>query len=133
MMPLAQVNEAITAGTEIVKTSSQLGSDVFLTCIILLIIGILGGMHVWFVSIPNGKSHRQNSERLSEAIQAMSGTSSDTLDHTKDIKVNAQLVKMQVDRMVGCKTLEVRVIQKIADACNVDVAEELAEIRGRLS
>ena len=129
----AQVSEAITTAGEVLKTSSQYGSDVFLTSIILIFGAALTGMYVWYVAIPNGKSHRENTQILSAAIQTMSGQSSTTLDHAVQIRGSTDTIQKQIDRLMDCKKLEVVAIQKVADKCDVDLTSELSELKGRLS
>ena len=129
----AQVSEAITTTGEVLKTSSQYGSDVFLTSIILICGAALTGVYVWYVAIPNGKSHRDNTERLSTAIQTMSGQSTTTLDHAVQIRGSTDTIQKQIDRLMDCKKLEITAIQKVADKCDVDLTSELSELKGRLA
>ena len=133
MLTLAQTDEAIKAGSEVIKTAGSLGSDVFLTSIILIAMSVLGGIYVWYVAIPNGKSHRENSEKLSTVMQTMGTQTTSTLDHAVVIRGSTDVIQKQIDRLIGCKKLEVEAIQKISDACKVDVSNELFEIKGRLS
>lgn len=129
----AQASEAVTTVGEVLKTSSQYGSDVFLTSLILICGAALTGVYVWYVAIPNGKSHRENTQILSAAIQTMSGQSSTTLDHAVQIRGSTDTIQKQIDKLMDCKKLEVVAIQKVADKCDVDLTSELSELRGRLS
>jgi hypothetical protein len=137
MMIFAQAETALTTGSEFVKTASQFGADTFLTSVILLCIFALTGIYVWYVAIPNGKSHRENSEKLSCAINIMSGCTTETLEHTVAIRSTTDVSQKQIDRLFGAKLLETTILEKITDAHNngtkVDVSRDLAEMRGRLS
>jgi hypothetical protein len=137
MMIFAQGETALKTGSEFVKTASQFGADTFLTSVILLCIFALTGVYVWYVAIPNGKSHRENSEKLSSAITIMSGSTSETLEHAVVIRSTTDVSQKQIDRLIGGKLLETTILEKLADAHNngtkVDVARDLAELRGRLA
>lgn len=131
-MLLAQTAEAVQLGTQFVDTAGGFGGAVWLLSLVLIFIALLVGFHTWQIGIPNANAHRENTQKLADAIVVMSTTTSDTLHQVRDSGVTIDDTQSAIRAMASCRGAECSALQKLAEKAGVDVSSELGEIRGTM-
>lgn len=119
---LAQ-DQRIEGAIRITEQASNLGGNVFIATLVLLIVVV----YLMAVVVPNARSHRQNTEKLTEVIATIGGVVAETHEHASNASANS-------DKLVAAIRTQSRVVEKINDAGpRIDIKSELGEIRGALT
>lgn len=122
ILALAQ-DPRIDGTLKLTEQASGLGGNVFMATLIIL----LALVYLFGVVIPNARSQRQNTEKLTEVIAAIGGQLVETHGHAENASANS-------DKLVAAIRTQTRVVEKINDAGpRIDIKSELGEIRGALS
>jgi hypothetical protein len=122
IMTLAQ-DPRIDGTLKLTEQASGLGGNVFMATLIIL----LALVYLFGVVIPNARSQRQNTEKLTEVIAAIGGQLNETHGHAENASQNS-------DKLVAAIRTQTRVVEKINDAGpRLDIKSELGEIRGALA
>lgn len=123
LIQFALQDARIDGAVKITEQASSLGGNVFVATLVLLIVVI----YVVLVVVPNARSQRQNTEKLTEVIAAIGGQLVETHGHAENASQNS-------DRLVAAIRTQTRVVEKINDAGpKLDIKSELGEIRGSLA
>lgn len=108
---------------KLTEQASGLGGNVFMATLIIM----LALVYLFGVVIPNARSQRQNTEKLTEVIAAIGGQLVETHGHAENASQNS-------NKLVAAIRTQTRVVEKINDAGpRIDIKSELGEIRGALS
>lgn len=122
IMTLAQ-DSRIDNAVKLTEQASHLGGNVFMATLVML----LAVVYIIGVVVPNARSQRQNTEKLTEVIAAIGGQLVDTHGHAENASQNS-------DKLVAAIRTQTRVVEKINDAGpRLDIKSELGEIRGALA
>jgi hypothetical protein len=131
-MVLAQTTEAVELGSKFVDTAGGFGGAVWLLSLVLLFIALLVGYYTCKIGIPNANAHRENTQKLADAIVVMSGTTTDTLTQVRVSGGTIDETQAAIRAMASCRSAECSALQKLAEKAGVDVSAELGEIRGTM-
>lgn len=113
----------IDGAVKITEQASSLGGNVFVATLVLLIVVV----YVIGVTIPNAKSQRANTDKLTEVIAQIGTCVAQTHDHSLNASENT-------DRIVAAMRSAAGVIERINDAGpKLDIKAQLGEIRGSLA
>jgi len=122
LLSIAQ-DAQLDAATRLTDQASGLGGNVFVVTLVLLIVVV----YLMAVIVPNARSQRANTEKLTEVIASMGDVVSETHAHSTIASDNSI-------RMVVAMRAQTRIAEKINDAGpRVDIKGELGEIRGALA
>lgn len=122
LLTLAQ-DARIDGATKLTEQASGLGGSVFVVTLVLLIVGV----YLVAVVVPNARSQRANTEKLTEVIATIGGAVLATHEH-------AAIASDNSTRMVTAMRAQTRIAEKINDAGpRCDIKGELGEIRGALA
>jgi hypothetical protein len=84
-------------------------------------------VYLFSVVIPNARSQRQSTEKLTEVIAAIGGQLGETRGHAENASTNS-------DKLVAAIWTQTRVVEKINYAGpRLGINSELGEIRGALA
>lgn len=126
MMPFIQLalqDARIDGAVRITEQASSLGGNVFVVTLVLLIVVV----YVIAVVVPNARSQRQNTEKLTEVIAAIGGQLVDTHGHAENASLNS-------DRLVTAMKVQSNIVERLNDAGpKLDIKSQLGEIRGALA
>ncbi len=127
---LGQAAEVATLGSKAIDASAQYGGEVWLLSIVLLSIGILGGIWIWQVSIPNQRSARDNTAKLTEAVITLTSVTGATHQHVVTTSQDMTETKAAVRSLCRSKVIEADILTKLADKADLDINSELGELKG---
>lgn len=117
---------------EVAKQSSSHGGEIWISSLILVIVGLLGGLAAWKIWIPNAVSTRENSAKLAEVVAAMGQVTAKTHEFVSETHVTAGDINSRLKRVTACMRVETRAIEKVADKTGVDLRMEIGQMRGLL-
>lgn len=113
----------IDGALQLTSQASGLGGNVFVVTLVLLLVCV----YVIGVVIPNNRSQRQNTDKLTEVIAHIGTCVTQTHDHATNASENS-------NKLVAAFAAVTGVVQRINDAGpRLDIKAELGEIRGSLA
>lgn len=138
-----QLSEAVTAGSEVVRASSQYGPETFLAVIIVGAVLVIVGLWVWKVLIPvslskaeadreSARSSRENAAQLSQAMSSCLPIISGTHERVFKTGVVVDGTEVSIHRMGLVLKVGITAIEKLAKDSGVDISQELSRIHGIL-
>ena len=120
---VAFLDDRLDAATKLTDQASGLGGNVFIVTLVLLIVLV----YLIAVVVPNARSQRSNTEKLTEVIATVGAVVSATHEHATIASDNSV-------RLVTAMRAQTRIAEKINDAGpKCDIKGELGEIRGALA
>ena len=123
MLMLLMQDARIDGAVKITEQASTLGGNVFLATLVLLVVAV----YVIGVVIPNARSQRANTDKLTEVIAQIGTCVAATHDHASNASENS-------DKLVAAMLAASGVLQRLNDAGpKLDIKAELGEIRGSLA
>ncbi len=123
MLAFIFADDRLDAATKLTDQASTLGGNVFVVTLVLLIVVV----YVIAVVVPNARSQRRNTDKLTEVIAAIGTAVSETHEHAASANGNTV-------RLVVAMRTQARIVEKINDAGpKIDIKGDLGEIRGALA
>ena len=120
---VAFIDDRLDAATKLTDQASGLGGNVFVVTLVLLIVAV----YLIAVVVPNARSQRANTEKLTEVIATVGSAVTATHEH-------ATIASDNSTRLVTAMKAQTRIAEKINDAGpKCDIKGELGEIRGALA
>lgn len=127
---LGQAAELGQLGNKAIDAASQYGGEVWLLSIVLIAIGILAGVWLWQVSIPNQRANRENNSKLTEAVSTMSAIVGNTHERVMTTGQHVVEVKAAVNAICKAKAVECDILGQLADKADLDLSSQLGHLRG---
>ena len=108
---------------KITEQASSLGGNVFVATLVLLIVVV----YVIGVVIPNARSQRANTDKLTDVIAQIGTCVAQTHDHAHNASQNS-------DKLVAAMKSVSSIVERVHDAGpKLDIKSQLGEIRGSLA
>jgi hypothetical protein len=120
---LAQTDPRIEGAVRITEQASSLGGNVFLATLVILV----AVLYVIGVVIPNARSQRANTDKLTDVIAKIGTCVAETHEHASNASQNT-------DKLVCAMRVQTNIVERVNDAGpKLDIKSQLGEIRGALS
>ena len=119
----AQTDPRIDGAVRITEQASTLGGNVFVATLVLLIVVV----YVVLVVVPNARSQRANTDKLTDVIAKIGTCVAETHEHANNASANT-------DKLVCAMRVQTTIVERVNDAGpKLDIKSQLGEIRGALS
>lgn len=140
---LAQADVIQDGVSDAIKGASQYSGEVWLASIIVIgmfcLVGILGGMYLYYVQIPRSKKEDDRYDiqakayaTLSQCVAELSKLNADTHESTKRVVEHTEMIRDRIEKTRHLTNVLITVFEKIADKVGIDISKELGRIQGIL-
>jgi hypothetical protein len=108
--------------------ASGFGGEVWIASLVIISAVVLLALYIYKVAIPNRMANQHLAQTLGDAVAAIGHTAGTTLSHV-------EITREDVGRIKGGLKVLVKVVGKLQaakDLSEVDLAEEIGEVKGAL-
>lgn len=126
-------SDAATVVDSTLKTASSLGSDIFISTLVIISVMILAVLYIWKIAIPRQRVDAELAQKLGETTAAIGRIAADTYSIVKNNSSNLDLIANVLIHHTSCNEDILDIIAKLAKYANLDIAKELGVIQGKIS
>lgn len=124
------MNKTLDIANNAIDGAKQYDGNIYLTTVIVVGIFILLFLYVWYIHIPNMTASRESNKKLVEAMATLVYVAGDTHKTVESSHTNISVLDFRTERLMSCKRLECKILDKLSQASDIDISSELAEIKG---